>query len=167
MEDSQPAANSKPETQNLKPDVPFVAEAHLRVRYAETDGMRIVYHSNYVIWFEVARGEYCRAIGYPYPQIEREGYGFMVTELAVKYYSPARYDDEIRVKVWLEKIGRASCVFGYQIYNETSEKLCVEGMSKHAAVTPEGKLVRFSGPLYELAAPKAGRGPSQFTPMIK
>ncbi len=142
---------------------PFVVEARLRPRYAETDAQGVVYHANYIIWFEVGRGEYCREVGYPYLEIERDGYGFMVTELGTKFLSPARYDDQIVVRVWLEKVARASCIFGYQIYNETSQKLCVEGMTRHAAVTPAGKVVRFSSRLYEIMAPRAGRGPSQFT----
>ncbi len=144
--------------------LPFMAEARLRPRYAETDAQGVVYHTNYIIWFEVARGEYCRAIGFPYVEIERDGYGFMVTDLQVKYFSPARYDDQIIVKVWLEKTGRASCIFGYQIYNETSGKVCVEGITKHAAVSLEGKLVRFSQRLSNSIADKAGRGPIQLTP---
>src|SRR5215210_7381176 len=99
---------------------PFMAESRLRPRYAETDAQGVVYHTNYIIWFEVARGDYCRAVGFPYIEIEQDGYGFMVTDLQVKYFSPARYDDQIIVKVWLEKTGRASCIFGYQIYNETT-----------------------------------------------
>lgn len=141
---------------------PLIAEARLRVRYAETDGQGVVYHANYIVWFEVARGEYCRAIGYPYKQIEADGYGFMVTDVGVKYYSPTRYDDEILVRVWMEKLGRASCVFGYQVYNETVNKLAVEGMTKHVAITPEGKIVPVGAKLSGLASPHVGRGPSRF-----
>jgi acyl-CoA thioester hydrolase len=147
-----------------EPPRPFISEAYLRPRYAETDAQGVVYHANYIVWFEVARGEYCRAVGYPYLAIEREGYGFMVTDLSVKYLSPAYYDDEIVIKTWVEKTGRASCVFGYQIYNETTGKVCVEGMSKHAAVSREGKLVRFSQGLYDTIKPLVGRGPTKLTP---
>ncbi|HEX2912628.1 MAG TPA: thioesterase family protein [Chloroflexia bacterium] len=144
--------------------LPFIAEAYLRPRYAETDAQGVVYHSNYIVWFEVARGEYCRAVDYPYLKIEQEGYGLMVTEIAVKYHSPCRYDDEIRIKAWIEKVGRASCVFGYQVFNDTTGKLSVEGLTKHAAVTPAGKLTRFSQPLYAIMLTRAGRGPSQLAP---
>lgn len=144
---------------------PFIYEHFLRPRYAETDAQGVVYHANYIVWFEVARGEFCRAIGYPYLAIEREGYGFMVTDLNVKYLSPAYYDDEISVKTWVEKTGRASCIFGYQIYNKTTGKICVEGMSKHAAVSREGKLVRFSQQLYDTIVPLVGRGPTRLAPL--
>lgn len=138
----------------------FIAETRLRVRFAETDAQQVVYHANYIIWFEVARGEYCREAGYPYTEIEKEGYGMMVTDLRVRYINPARYDDQLLVRAWMEKIGRASCIFGYQVYNETTGALNAEGLTRHAAVTPEGKVVRFSARLYQTMAPKAGRGPS-------
>jgi len=152
-------------TQPGDPPRPFIYELFLRPRYAETDAQGVVYHANYLVWFEVARGEFCRALGYPYSHIEQEGYGFMVTDLSIKYYSPAFYDNEIGIKVWCEKIGRVSCVFGYQIYNKTTGKICVEGMSKHAAVSREGKLVRFSQALYDIIAPLVGRGPSRLAPL--
>ncbi len=144
---------------------PFISENHLRPRYAETDAQGVVYHANYIVWFEVARGEYCRTVGYPYLAIEREGYGFMVTDLSVKYLSPAYYDDEIVIKTWIEKTGRASCIFGYQIYNKTTGKICVEGMSKHASVSREGKLVRLSPELYATFSPLSGRGPTRLAPL--
>jgi acyl-CoA thioester hydrolase len=148
-----------------EPPRPFIAEHSLRPRYAETDAQGVVYHANYIVWFEVGRGEYCRAVGYPYLAIEREGYGFMVTDLSVKYLSPAYYDDEIVIKTWVEKTGRFSCIFGYQIYNKTTGKICVEGISKHAAVNREGKLVRFSQALYDTISPLAGRGPTRLAPL--
>lgn len=158
----QPDSN---ETGQGQPPRPFIYEHILRPRYAETDAQGVVYHANYIVWFEVARGEYCRAIGYPYLAIEREGYGFMVTDLNVKYLSPAFYDDEISIKTWVEKTGRYSCVFGYQIYNKTTGKFCVEGMSKHAAVSREGKLVRFSQELYDKINSVTGRGPIKMAPI--
>ncbi len=163
----KPGGKIEPESPSTSVPLPFIAEARLRVRYAETDAQGVVYHTNYIVWFEVARGEYCRMLGYPYAEIEREGYGFMVTELSTKFLSSARYDDPILVKVWLEKVGRASCIFGYQVYNELTGQLCVEGMSKHAAVTPQGKLMRFSSRLYDLMTPRAGRGPSQYRLLLK
>ena len=167
MENSNPdqPAQGQPLVEESAPARPFIHEHSLRPRYAETDAQGVVYHANYIVWFEVSRGEFCRAIGYPYLAIEREGYGFMVTDLSVKYYSPAYYDDEILIKTWVEKTGRFSCVFGYQIYNNTTGKMCVEGMSKHAAVSREGKLVRFSQGLYDTISSRTGRGPSRLPPL--
>ena len=139
-------------------------EIKLRVRYAETDGMGVVYHANYAVWFEAARNEYCRALGYPYKELsENEGAHLMVTQLAIKYHTPTFFDDEIVVRTWCETMGRASCVFGYQVRDETTDKLAVEGWSEHAAVDKlTGKLHRFSPELYGVFAAHAGPGPSKF-----
>jgi acyl-CoA thioester hydrolase len=159
MSETTNVVTKEPSTTN---HLPFIAESRLRVRFAETDAQGVAYHANYIVWFEVGRGDYCREVGYPYSQIERDGYGFMVTELGITYRSPSRYDDELLLRTWIEKVGRASCIFGYQLYNETTNKLCVEGMTKHAAVAPSGKIVRFSPRLYDIMITRAGRGPSQF-----
>jgi acyl-CoA thioester hydrolase len=140
----------------------FVVEAHLRVRYAETDAMGVVYYANYPVWFEVARGEYCRAAGYSYAQMEKDfGIVMAVTEMGVKYRYPARYDDEIIVYVWMEKLGKASCVFGYQVYNVTNGKVCVDGFTEHAAVAADGRPKRFDTKLHEVFTPLVGIGKSQ------
>lgn len=143
---------------------PLICETHLRVRYSETDGMAVVYHANYLPWFEVARNEYCRLVGYPYTELERqEGAQLMVTQLSIKYHSPTFFDDEILVKTWCEDTKRASCVFGYQIFDETTGKLAVEGWSEHAAVNKTtGKLQRFSPHLYQILSENCGAGPSKF-----
>jgi acyl-CoA thioester hydrolase len=141
----------------------FIAEARFRVRYAETDAMGVVYYANYAVWFEVARGEYCRAAGYSYAQMEKDfGIVMAVTEMGIKYRYPARYDDEMVVYVWMEKLGKASCVFGYQVYSITSEKICVEGFTEHAAVAADGKPKRFDLKLHELFTPLVGAGKSNF-----
>ncbi len=148
--------------QNSQTAGPFIVESRLRPRYAETDAQGVVHHSNYLVWFEVARTDYCDALGFPYTEIERQGYGFVVTDLSIKYLSPARFDDRLIVRSWVEKIGRASCIFGYQIYNETTAKICVEGMTKHAAVSTAGKLIAFGPELYQALGARVGRGPSRY-----
>lgn len=141
----------------------FIAEAPLRVRYAETDAMGVVYYANYAVWFEVARGEYCRAAGYSYAQMEKDFSMVMaVTEMGINYRSPARYDDEIIVYVWMEKLGRASCVFGYQVFNQTSGKVAVEGFTEHAAVAADGRPQRFHAKLHDLFNPLVGIGKSDY-----
>jgi acyl-CoA thioester hydrolase len=141
----------------------FIAEAHFRVRYAETDAMGVVYYANYAVWFEVARGEYCRAAGYSYAQMEKDfGMVMAVTEMGLKYRTPARYDDEMVVFVWVQKLGKASCVFGYQVFNETSGKICVEGFTEHAAVGADGRPKRFDRKLHELFTPLVGTGKSHY-----
>ena len=75
-----------------------------RVRYAETDAMGIVWHGNYLLWFEVGRVECLRVIGYPYSRLESEGYGLPVTEVGLRYARAAKFDDLLTIDVWLEDL---------------------------------------------------------------
>jgi acyl-CoA thioester hydrolase len=77
------------------------SEARVRVRYAETDQMGVVYHSNYLIWFEVGRVEFIRQLGLNYKQMEEEGCGIAVVDVHVRYKAPARYDDELMIETRL------------------------------------------------------------------
>jgi len=144
----------------LEAKLAFVAEARFRVRYAETDAMGIVHHSSYIVWLELARSEYCRALGLPYPEISAQGIDFLVTEVAVKYLSPSFFEDEILVRTWVSKVGRVSCRFGYQVYDLTTGKLCVAGSTEHAGVDRSGKIKRFFPELYQLLSEKVGLAPS-------
>src|SRR5258705_769238 len=78
-------------------------ETRLRVRYAESDNMGVVYYANYLVWMEVGRVELCRACGFNYRDMEREdGVLLAVAEANCRYAAPARYDDEVTVKTWIE-----------------------------------------------------------------
>ena len=84
------------------PEIHEWSETRLRVRYAETDQAGVVYHSNYLIWFEVGRVELCRDYGFNYRDMETEADAFLpVTEVRVKYRAPARYDDEVMVEQFI------------------------------------------------------------------
>src|SRR5262249_52764098 len=76
----------------------------VRVRYAETDRMGIVYHAHYIVWFEIGRTNYCRAAGMPYRAMEDSGLWILVTAVDCKYRGPARYDDEVRVRAELSEL---------------------------------------------------------------
>jgi len=93
--------------------VTFTTE--LRVRYSETDQMGVVYHSHYLVWCEVARTEFIRTFGPSYAELERQGLFLAVTEANVRYHASARYDDSIRVEVWLESVQSRALTFGYRI----------------------------------------------------
>src|SRR5258708_33493210 len=84
------------EPKNSGANHPFV-ETTFRVRYAETDQMGVVHHANYLVWFELARSEFCRTHGIDYRQMEAEGFVLPVVEARVRYVSPARYEDEVVV----------------------------------------------------------------------
>lgn len=95
-----------------------------RVRYAETDRMGVVYHSNYLVWCEVGRVEFMRALGRDYASLEEQGTGLAVTDARVRYLAPARFDDPIRVATTLTDVRSRSVSFDYEITNaETGVRL--------------------------------------------
>ena len=83
----------------------------IRVRYAETDRMGVVYYANYLIWFEMGRSEYCRQQGFNYLDLEDLGYRLVVTEASCRYRNPARYDELIMVRTALHALRRRSICF--------------------------------------------------------
>ena len=85
-----------------------------RVTYAETDQMGVVYHANYLIWFEMARTEHLRRTGVSYRELEAQGVFLAVVQALVRYRSPARYDDVVRIKCWVADAGSRRVTFGYE-----------------------------------------------------
>ena len=101
-------------------DGPRMALTHateVRVRYAETDRMCIVYYANYLVWCEVGRVEFMRALGGSYAALEEEGYGLAVAEATVRYLAPARFDDSVRVETTLVGVRSRAVIFEYVISN--------------------------------------------------
>ena len=117
-----------------------VNEARIRVRYAETDQMGVVYHSNYLIWFEVGRVEFIRGLGLDYNRMEiEEGCGITVVDAHVRYRAPARYDDELVVETRLLAARGAVIKFGYRILRVVDEVLLCEGETMHVCVGEDMK----------------------------
>ncbi len=109
-----------------------VHETRLRVRYAETDQMGVAYYANYLIWMEMGRVEYCRAIGVRYRDMEeQDGVLLTVAEAACRYLYPARYDDEIIVQTWIEQARPRMVQFAYEIRDAGSGRLLAKGGTKH------------------------------------
>jgi acyl-CoA thioester hydrolase len=100
--------------------MPHAHATELRVRYAETDRMGIVYYANYLIWCEVGRVEFLRALGRSYAVLETEGYGLAVAEARVRYLSPARFDDLVRVETTLASVRSRAVTFDYVISHAES-----------------------------------------------
>ena len=86
-----------------------------RVRYFETDQMRMAHHAHYLAWFELARAEFCRARGVDYNQMEADGYFLPVVEATCRYLTPAKYDDEVTVAVWVAGRTSRAVRFGYAV----------------------------------------------------
>lgn len=90
----------------------------MRVRYADTDADQVVYYGNYLAYFEVARVEWLRALGYPITRILQQGIILPVVEARVRYLRPARVDDLLTVRATLSSVGPASFAFDYEIEHE-------------------------------------------------
>ena len=89
----------------------------LRVRYAETDQMGVVYYANYLVWFEIGRTDFCQQHGFAYRDMEQEdGLYIMVAEARCRYKAPARYDDEILIRTRVTGMRKRVLIFGYEIY---------------------------------------------------
>src|SRR3954468_443272 len=105
-------------------DTPLMHATELRVRYAETDRMGVVYYANYLVWCEVGRVEYMRALGGSYAALEAEGHGLAVAEARVRYLAPARFDDLIRIETSLTGVRSRAVTFDYVIsHAETGARL--------------------------------------------
>ena len=130
---------------------PTVGEVKLRVRYAETDQMGVVYHSNFVIWFEIGRVELMRQLGFRYRDMEQqENCHIPVADMHVRYKEPAYYDDEIVVRTRLKQVHRSLLRFSYQVFRAADDALLAEGQTTHLVVND--KLKRCSLPERYVAA---------------
>lgn len=113
----------------------IAGETRVRVRYADTDQMGVVYHANYLIWFEVGRVELMRQHGITYKSIEIEDQaGMAVVEATIRYKSPARYDDELIVRTHVVMARRSMIRFGYKILRAEDGHLLCEGETVHVVV---------------------------------
>jgi len=117
-------------------------EYRIRVIYADTDAMGIVYHANYLKWFERGRVELLREIGIIYADFEACGYNMPVTKAGCHYLSPARYDDVVVIETEISALGRASIRFNYVIRDEATKRILAEGFTLHPFTNIEGKIVR-------------------------
>jgi acyl-CoA thioester hydrolase len=113
----------------------FVHETTLRVRYAETDQMGVVYYANYLIWMEVGRADYCRTVGMRYRDMEQnDGILLAVVDAHCRYLYPARYDEEIAVKTWIGNANRRVVEFQYEVRNVQTGRALAGGSTKHVFV---------------------------------
>ncbi|AKL97390.1 acyl-CoA thioesterase [Endomicrobium proavitum] len=120
----------------------------LRIAYADTDTMGVVYYGNYLTFFERGRTEWLREIGLEYKEIEKRGFCFPVTYAECKYKSPAKYDDLITVETRLTDIGAASITCEYEV--KCDDKLLAVGKTVHPFVNKDLKVVRFPKDIREI-----------------
>ena len=116
-------------------------DAYLRVRYAETDKMGVVYHANYLVWFEIGRTEFCRARGFSYRDMEENENAFLVVaESYCRYKAPAYYDDVLMVRTHITELRRRSLRFGYEIVRESDGVVIAEGETGHVVTDANGRV---------------------------
>lgn len=139
-------------------------ESRLRVRYAETDQMGVVYYANYLVWMEVGRTELCKACGFNYRDMEREdGIYLVVAEAHCRYSGPARYDDEVIVKSWIEAATSRMIRFDYELRRAEDDRALATGYTRHLFTNREMRRVslprryfRFFGIRAAEASPSQG-----------
>jgi acyl-CoA thioester hydrolase len=127
-------------------------QIEFRVRYQETDGQGHVHHANYLTWFEMGRVELLRAAGHSYRELEASGLLFVVVEMQVRYYSPALFDDIVRLKTTVLAAKGARIVHRYEVFRGAD--LLAEGQSTIACVDGRGRPARL--PAW-LTLPSAGK----------
>ena len=111
----------------------------LRVRYAETDKMGVVYYANFLVWFEVARADLMRSLGWSYREMEATGLSLPVIEAHCEYQRPARYDDEIEVRTEGRMLSAVRMKFSYTVVRRADGTITAQGYTVHAAVDAAGR----------------------------
>ena len=130
-----------PRSQATARPAPALRKTRVRVRYADTDRMGVVYYANYLVWCEVGRVELLRALGRSYAALESDGVGLAVSEASVRYVSPARFDDRIRVETTLTSVRSRAITFDYLISHADSGQRLVTAHTALVSIDPDGRLV--------------------------
>ncbi len=116
-------------------------QTEIRVRYAETDRMGIVHHSNYLVWFELARSEFCRARGFSYLDMEEKDDALLVVaEAKCRYKSPSFYEDLLTVKIRVGEVRSRSIQFVYEIIRDSDGATIAEGETLHIVTDSQKKV---------------------------
>ena len=118
---------------------PHVSE--FRVRYSETDQMGVVYHAEYLVWCEVGRTDFIRALGLPYSELERRGTTLAVAEATIRYHAPARYDDLVRVETRLTDVRSRAVTFEYLIRKADTGERLASARTLLVSLDPSGRPV--------------------------
>jgi len=119
-------------------------DVNVRVRYAETDQMGVVYHSNYLIWFEVGRVEIMRSLGFDYKQMESEDDCYLVVaDVHCRYHYPARYDELIIVRTRIVGAKNRMLKFAYEVLRQEDKKLLATGETTHISCHRDGRVTQF------------------------
>lgn len=117
----------------------MITTTEFRVRYAETDQMGVVYHSNYLIWCEIGRTDFIRTLGTPYAELERQNVALAVVEASLRFHGAARYDELIRVRTSLKEVRSRMITFEYLIENAETGARLITASTTLASINRESK----------------------------
>lgn len=120
---------------------PYISESSVRVRYQETDQMGIVYHANYLVWFEIGRTDYIRQLGFSYRKLEELGLLLPVVDVHCRFLQPARYDDELLIHTSIKAHNGSKLVFYYEAKRKKDQQLLARGSTTHLWTTKTMKRV--------------------------
>jgi acyl-CoA thioester hydrolase len=121
--------------------MPLETVSEVRVRYAETDQMGVVYHANYLVWCEIGRTDFIRALGTPYAQLEREGVLLAVSDVTMRFHASARYDDPIRILTRLIEVRSRAMTFDYRIERGDTATALVSARTTLVSMSRDNRLV--------------------------
>ncbi len=124
-------------------------EIRTRVRYGETDQMGVVYHANYLLYYEMGRTEYMRKRGYEYSKLEEDGYFLAIVEAQLRYHANTGYDGELIIRTRVDNISHVQVTFHYQVFNVEGEVLLSEGTTRLACVGKDLKVKRLPAKMIE------------------
>ena len=134
---------------------PEVSEIHVRVNYSETDQMGVVYHARYLVWLDVARTEHLRHSGMSYRELEAAGLRLVVSEVAVRYRQPARFDDSVRVRCWVRALASRQVEFGYALDHADDGRLLATARTSLIALDRTMALTRLPDEVRRVLRPVA------------
>jgi acyl-CoA thioester hydrolase len=141
-----------------------IGETTFRVRYSETDQMRVAYHPNYIIWFELGRVAFLRELGFTYSEMEEDGMHLPLVEVRCRYKHPARFDDEITIRTRLAQMRTSLLRFRFEVVRNSDGRLLAEGESVHMVVGNDLRPTRLSEKYratFEAAAARVEGNPAQ------
>jgi acyl-CoA thioester hydrolase len=130
--------------------MPRQSTSRVRVRYAETDKMGVVYYAHYLVWFEVGRTDWLRETGWTYREMETEALALPVIEAHCEYKLGAKYDDEVEVKTEARQLSPVRLAFDYQIVRRLDGTLLASGHTIHAVLDRSGRPIRLPARVKEL-----------------
>ena len=133
----------------------MISSTTVRVNYSETDQMGVVYHANYLIWFDRARTELMRDTGLTYRALEQQGVYLAVSEVKVRYRAPARYDDLLRIRCWVRELVSRRVTFGYAVEHTDTDALLATAETALISLTHQHTLTRIPRHVCDLLTPIA------------